>query len=75
MAAKANKDSNDDKDLFYLYDPSSFTAVMTVRCTNRLRDALEHSKFKLLYQPIYDVENDVSNMFEVFLRLPLADSV
>ena len=73
MAAKVNKDSNDDKDLFYLYDPSSFASSDDGALYESLRDALEHSKFNLLYQPIYDVENDVSNMFEVFLRLPLAD--
>ena len=73
MATKANKESNDDKDLFYLYDPTSFAGSDDSALYESLRNALEHSTFTLLYQPIYDVEKDASNMFEVFLRLPLAD--
>lgn len=38
-----------------------------------LVDAIENSKFKLLYQPLVDVEGGNSEFYEVFVRLPLAD--
>lgn len=38
-----------------------------------LIDALENSKFKLLYQPLVDVEGSSDEFYEVFVRLPLAD--
>lgn len=38
-----------------------------------LMDALEHGKFKLLYQPLTDVMGEGGEFYEVFLRLPLAD--
>jgi diguanylate cyclase (GGDEF)-like protein/PAS domain S-box-containing protein len=38
-----------------------------------LQDAIENSKFKLLYQPLIDVEGGNGEFYEVFVRLPLAD--
>lgn len=38
-----------------------------------LVDAIEASKFKLLYQPLVDVEGGGGEFYEVFVRLPLAD--
>lgn len=38
-----------------------------------LVDAIEKSKFKLLYQPLVDVEGNGGEFYEVFVRLPLAD--
>lgn len=38
-----------------------------------LVDAIENSKFKLLYQPLVDVEGSGSEFYEVFVRLPLSD--
>ncbi len=38
-----------------------------------LVDAIENSKFKLLYQPLVDVEGGGGEFYEVFVRLPLAD--
>lgn len=67
------KQSDNNGNIFYLYDPSAFASEDDSVLLETLRNAIEHGKFKLLYQPIYDVERDVSNMFEVFLRLPLAD--
>lgn len=69
----ALKESNNEGNKFYLYDPSAFANSDDVALLEALRTALEQSKFTLFYQPIYDVEKDTSNMFEVFLRLPLAD--
>lgn len=58
---------------FYLYDPSNFANSDDTALLEALRTALEQNKFQLMYQPIYDIEKDISNLFEVFLRLPLAD--
>ena len=69
----ANKSNNNEGNAFYLYDPSTFANSDDTALYESLRDALENGKFILLYQPIYDVEQDSSNMFGVFLRLPLAD--
>lgn len=69
----AIKQSDNNGNAFYLYDPSAFASEDDSVLLETLRNAIEHGKFKLMYQPIYDVERDVSNMFEVFLRLPLAD--
>lgn len=38
-----------------------------------LVDAIENSKFKLLYQPLVDVAGSGGEFYEVFVRLPLAD--
>lgn len=38
-----------------------------------LVDAIENSKFKLLYQPLVNVEGGGGEFYEVFVRLPLAD--
>ena len=67
------KESDTNGNTFYLYDPSAFASEDDSVLLETLRGAIEHNKFKLMYQPIYDVEKDTSNMFEVFLRLPLAD--
>lgn len=69
LALKDNADGN----VFYLYDPSAFASEDDAVLLETLRNAIEHNKFTLMYQPIYDVERDISNLFEVFLRLPLAD--
>lgn len=69
----AIKESNNQGGGFYLFDPSMLASSDDVALLEALKTALDQSKFDILYQPIYDVEQDVSNMFEVFLRLPLAD--
>lgn len=47
---------------------SSDTAMLEL-----LFDALEHSKFKLLYQPLVDVMSEGGEFYEVFVRLQLPD--
>ncbi|MFW2177699.1 MULTISPECIES: EAL domain-containing protein [unclassified Moraxella] len=69
----AVKNNNNEGNAFYLYDPSAFASSDDASLLEALRTTLEQGKFNLMYQPIYDVEKDTSNMFEVFLRLPLAD--
>lgn len=65
--------TNNEGNAFYLYDPSNFANSDDAALLEALRTALEQNKFQLMYQPIYDIEEDTSNLFEVFLRLPLAD--
>lgn len=69
----ALKETNNEGSGFYLFDPSAFANSDDAALLEALKSAIDQNKFNLLYQPIYDVEKDVSNMFEVFLRLPLAD--
>lgn len=38
-----------------------------------LVDAIEHAKFKLLFQPMTDIEGTGGEFYEVFVRLPLTD--
>lgn len=68
----AIKESNSESG-YHLYDPAQFANSDDASLLEALMAALTEGKFTLLYQPIYDVADDVSNMFEVFLRLPLAD--
>lgn len=65
--------TNDEGNAFHLYDPTSFANSDDGALLEALQVAIEQNKFQLFYQPIYDIEQDNSNFFEVFLRLPLAD--
>ncbi len=38
-----------------------------------IQTALTQNRFKLSYQPIYDINTDSSELFEVYLTLPMAD--
>lgn len=38
-----------------------------------IQNALAQNRFKLHYQPIYDINNDNNDLFEVFVTLPMAD--
>lgn len=38
-----------------------------------IKTALAQNRFKLTYQPAYDVNSDTSDLFEVYLSLPMAD--
>jgi diguanylate cyclase (GGDEF)-like protein len=42
---------------------------------NRLRDALEHERFELLYQPLLHIETGSVTHYETLLRLPIEDAV
>lgn len=38
-----------------------------------IQDALTKNQFRLKYQPIYDINTDSSDLFEVYITLPMAD--
>ena len=56
-----------------VYNPAENAAANDSALRELLAEALEQSKFKLLFQPLFDVEDENAQFFEVFVRLPLAD--
>jgi diguanylate cyclase (GGDEF)-like protein/PAS domain S-box-containing protein len=59
---------------YHLYDPSEHANSDDHALAESLVDAITNSRFKLSFQPIYDINHDRSDFFEVYLRLPLADA-
>lgn len=59
---------------YHLYDPSEHANSDDHALAESLIDAITHNRFELLFQPIYDINHDRSDFFEVYLRLPLADA-
>ncbi|MGB2785475.1 EAL domain-containing protein [Psychrobacter sp.] len=59
---------------YHLYDPSEHANSDDHALAEFLVDAIANSRFELSFQPIYDINNDRSDFFEVYLRLPLADA-
>ena len=59
---------------YHLYDASEHANSDDHALAESLVDAITNNRFELLFQPIYDINHDRSDFFEVFLRLPLADA-
>lgn len=59
---------------YHLYDPSEHASSDDSALAESLMNAITHNRFELLFQPIYDINTDRSDFFEVYLRLPLADA-
>lgn len=59
---------------YHLYDASEHANSDDHALAESLVDAIANNRFELSFQPIYDINNDRSDFFEVYLRLPLADS-
>ncbi len=59
---------------YHLYDPSEHANSDDHALAESLIDAIAHNRFDLTFQPIYDINDDRSDFFEVYLRLPLADA-
>lgn len=57
----------------YLYDPYVNATSSDSALFETVNSALDKNMFKLLFQPIYNVDTDASNFYEVYLRLPLPD--
>lgn len=57
----------------HFYDPGQYANSDDKALAEYLVSAISQNRFELLYQPIYDVETDRSDFFEVYLRLNLAD--
>lgn len=61
-------------DAYHVYDPSTHASSDDKALAESLINAITHNQFELLYQPIYDINTDRSDFFEVYLRLPLTDA-
>lgn len=59
---------------YHLYDPSEHANSDDHALAESLVDAITNNRFELLFQPIYDINHDRSDFFEVYLRLPLSDA-
>ena len=59
---------------YHLYDASEHANSDDHALAESLVDAITNNRFQLLFQPIYDINNDHSDFFEVYLRLPLANA-
>ena len=59
---------------YHLYDASEHANSDDHALAESLVDAITNNRFELMFQPIYDINHDRSDFFEVFLRLPLADA-
>ncbi len=61
-------------DAIHIYDPSEHAINDDNALAEYLVNAITNHHFEVLFQPIYDVNNDRSDFFEVYLRLPLNDA-
>ena len=59
---------------YHMYDPSEHANSDDHALAESLIDAIANNRFELSFQPIYDINNDRSDFFEVYLKLPLADA-
>ena len=61
-------------DAYHLYDPHEHANSDDTALAESLANAITHNQFELQFQPIYDIDTDSSDFFEVYLRLPLSDA-
>jgi len=59
---------------YHVYDPSEHANSDDHALAESLVHAITNNRFELSFQPIYDIDRDRSDFFEVYLRLPLADA-
>ena len=59
---------------YHLYDASEHANSDDHALAESLVDAITNNRFELMFQPIYDINHDRSDFFEVYLKLPLADA-
>lgn len=66
-------DPDDEGVKVKLFDISTIAGEDDSVMAEYTQNALTQNKFILRYQPIYDINTDSSNLFEVFITLPQAD--
>ena len=71
---QVREDTQDIGNAYHLYDPSAHASSDDDALAESLINAIANNHFELLFQPIYDINADRSDFFEVYLRLPLADA-
>ncbi len=69
-----NIETKNHGNAYYLYDPSAHASSDDDALAESLINAIAHNHFELFFQPIYDINTDRSDFFEVYLRLPLSDA-
>ena len=67
-------ETTDSGNAYHLYDPNEHASSDNEALAESLVNAIAHNHFELLFQPVYDIDNDRSDFFEVYLRLPLTDA-
>ncbi|TXD98497.1 EAL domain-containing protein [Psychrobacter frigidicola] len=61
-------------DACHFYNPSEHATNDDNALAESLINAIAHNHFELFFQPMYDINTDRSDFFEVYLRLPLSDT-
>lgn len=56
-----------------LYNPAENATESDQALRELLEDALEKGSFELMFQSVYDTNNDAAPLFEVYARLPLGN--
>ena len=72
-SAKVKMDSKGIGNGINVYNPAENAVANDSALRELLVEALEHNKFKILFQPLFDVEDENAQFYEVFVRLPLTD--
>ena len=67
-------DTKNQGNVYHIYDPSQYAGSDNNAMAEVLNNAIAQNHFELLFQPIYDINTDRSDFFEVYLRLPLSDA-
>ncbi len=71
---RAVENTKNQGNAYYIYDPSEYINEDNEALAEYLKTSLINNKnFVLSYQPIYDIETDSSDMFEVYVSLNLND--
>lgn len=69
-----NADTDGQGNQVRLFDISEHANSDENALAEYIQTALAQNRFVLKYQPIYDITTDSSDLFEVFLTLPMADN-
>lgn len=70
---KIGIETDNQGDAYHIYDPREHANSDDNALAETLMNAIAHDGFELMFQPIYDINDDRSDFFEVYLRLPLVD--
>lgn len=57
----------------HVFDISEYASDSDDALAEYIQNALVQNQFTLKYQPIYDINTDSSDLFEVYITLPMAD--
>lgn len=66
-------DADAENDKVRVFDVSTIAGDDDTAMAEYLQNALAQNQLLLHYQPIYDINTDASNLFEVYVTLPQAD--